>query len=197
MPAMAVHAHNIVSAACTSSSRFIASSALKHSLRLLLNQLLMLGESTRRNYHSRMRSTCSSLSLGSPKLIVQKCCIPFIEGGGECERHQDGTLTLTQVVAGAGLLLPGRTEDAQLVITQLEAPATQRQTKRAVVGSLVLLASRHRCCPSSAVAQSQSTTTVKGRSHESTGGLKTNHVQARCRVSLSVRFENLEYTSRY
>ena len=76
----------------------------------------MLGESTRRDHQIADALHLLIAQLGVAQAIVQKRRILLAEGGGG-ERHQHGTLTLAQVIAGrlAGHL--GLTENAQLVIT--------------------------------------------------------------------------------
>ena len=107
---------------------------------------------------------------------MQECRIALRNSGGG-ERHQHGTLTLTQVIASglAGHL--GLAEDAQLVITQLEA-LTQRQAERAVTGKYrVLLAHGTGAVLQRGSLQSQSTTNREGVLAGVLGGLETNHVQ--------------------
>ena len=164
---------------------------LKHSLRLLLNQLLMLCESARRNHQLADALHLLIAQLGIAQAIVQKRRILLIEGGGG-ERHQNGTLTLTQVIAGGLTGYLGLTEDAQLVITQLEA-LTQRQTKRAVTDKYrVLLAHSTGAVLQRGSLQSQSATNREGVLARVLGGLETNHVQGTLQSRLSVLgFENL------
>ena len=134
---------------------------LKHSLRLLFNQLLMLGESARRNHQLADALHLLIAQLGIAQAIVQKRCVLLVEGCGG-ERHQHGTLTLTQVIASGLTGHLGLAEDAQLVITQLEA-LTQRQAERAVTGKYrVLLAHGTGAVLQRGSLQSQSTTNREG-----------------------------------
>ena len=164
---------------------------LKHSLRLLLNQLLMLGESTRRNHQLADALHLLIAQLGVAQAIVQKRRILLVEGSGG-ERHQHGTLTLTQVIAGGLTGHLGLAEDAQLVITQLEA-LTQRQAERTVTGKYRVLLAHGTCTAlQRGSLQSQSATNREGVLARVLGGLETNHVQGTLQSRLSVLgFENL------
>ena len=135
----------------------------------------MLGESARRNHQLTDALHLLIAQLGVAQAIVQKRRILLVEGSGG-ERHQHGTLTLTQVIASGLTGHLGLTEDAQLVITQLEA-LTQRQTERAVGGEYRVLLAHGTCTalqPGS--LQSQSATNREGVLAGVLGGLEANHV---------------------
>ena len=151
----------------------------------------MLGKSTRRDHQLADVLHLLIAQLWIAQAIVQKRRILLIECGGG-ERHQHGTLTLAQVIAGrlAGHL--GLTENAQLIIAQLEA-LTQRQTERAVGGEYrVLLAHGTRAVLQCGSLQSQGTTNREGVLAGVLGGLKTDHVQGTLQSRLRVLgFEDL------
>ena len=135
----------------------------------------MLGESIRRDHQLADALHLLIAQLGVAQAIVQKRRILLIECGGG-ERHQHGALALAQVVTGglAGNL--GLTENAQLIIAQLEA-LTQRQAERAVACKYrVLLAHGTRAVLQCGSLQSQSATNREGVLAGVLGGLEANHV---------------------
>ena len=143
---------------------------------LLLNQPLVLSESTRRHHELTDALHLLIAQVGVAQAVVQERCLLLAEGRGG-QRHQDGALALPQVVTGglAGHL--GTTENAQLVVAQLEA-LTERQTEGPVAGKhRVLLADCTGPALQSPSLQGQGPTDREGVFARVLGGLETDHVE--------------------